>query len=574
MGKSHAGRAVSDALQEYDAGLMVCLGIAGSLSDDLRLGDVCYSGAIIDVYDNARAADSEGGELDLSFSPTYFNTPREVTAALNFIRTFPELKEAYTDWQRERAHAARSLISDPLPGRNKRPETFSEPVTKSGTIVCASVSKSEKYNTKLRAVDRKVLAIETESGGVFEEAARRGVPALTVRGISDHADAGKGALESTTGGLVRRVAASNAASFLRLQTGNPHFQSVLNRRRGNLQIGLPLGGPQPKPPRDLAAVVADIGSSVDEKLRDLSPEFRLQEKGYRLPIPRMRQVHFTSGMGQTFKADPLEIREALEGRDVILLTLPRNYPDYSLPWVLANDLLTAEVSGQQVIPVIIDGQAVRPPRADLVAAAEYPFDEAAGRPGVRIVFLVDEIPLASKTRTAFLEGEVRKNPDAKFVFITRNETHIVAESDFTRAVAADVFQLSGVSFLEIAHFVQKNFGMTGSEAEVIALRLRDTFRSFDLSAHPTYFAGISREIVSALLQANRRAELIQLAVDGFLTFVVAGDTANVTLSRTTRARFLRRLVVETTLKSGCSIKNSLSHSRARFHKNTISGSTR
>jgi hypothetical protein len=49
--------------------------------------------------------------------------------------------------------------------------------------------------------------------------------------------------------------------------------------------------------------------------------------------------------------------------------------------------------------------------------------------------------------------------------------------------------------------------------------------------------------LSALLQANRRAELIQLAVDGFLTFVVAGDLADVTLSRTTRSRFLRKLVV-------------------------------
>jgi hypothetical protein len=55
---------------------------------------------------------------------------------------------------------------------------------------------------------------------------------------------------------------------------------------------------------------------------------------------------------------------------------------------------------------------------------------------------------------------------------------------------------------------------------------------------------IPREILSALLQANRRAELIQLAVDGFLTFVVAGDTADITLSRTTRSRFLRRLAVE------------------------------
>ena len=79
---------------------------------------------------------------------------------------------------------------------------------------------------------------------------------------------------------------------------------------------------------------------------------------------------------------------------------------------------------------------------------------------------------------------------------------------------------------------------------MIALRLGETFRNFDLSAHPSYFAGIPREILSALLQANRRAELIQLAVDGFLTFVVAGDIADITLSRTTRARFLRRLAVE------------------------------
>ena len=47
-----------------------------------------------------------------------------------------------------------------------------------------------------------------------------------------------------------------------------------------------------------------------------------------------------------------------------------------------------------------------------------------------------------------------------------------------------------------------------------------------------------------LLQANRRAELLQLAVDGFLTLVVAGDTASVTLSRTTRARFLRTILTK------------------------------
>jgi hypothetical protein len=105
-----------------------------------------------------------------------------------------------------------------------------------------------------------------------------------------------------------------------------------------------------------------------------------------------------------------------------------------------------------------------------------------------------------------------------------------------------------ISFVEIAHFIQKNFSMSGTEAEVIALRLRNTFDEFSLSAHPTYFAGIPRETLSALLQANRRAELIQLAVDGFLTFIVADDSSDVNLSRTTRSRFLRKLAVSLNLE--------------------------
>jgi hypothetical protein len=97
--------------------------------------------------------------------------------------------------------------------------------------------------------------------------------------------------------------------------------------------------------------------------------------------------------------------------------------------------------------------------------------------------------------------------------------------------------------MELAFFIQKNFGMTESEAEVVALRLRDTFHKFNLSAHPTYLAGISREMLAALLQANRRAELIQLATDGYLSLVVAQDLADIRLTRTTRTRYLRTLAM-------------------------------
>jgi hypothetical protein len=46
------------------------------------------------------------------------------------------------------------------------------------------------------------------------------------------------------------------------------------------------------------------------------------------------------------------------------------------------------------------------------------------------------------------------------------------------------------------------------------------------------------------LQVNRRAELIQLAVAGYLTFVVMEDEDQVRLSRTTRELFLEELALK------------------------------
>lgn len=107
-----------------------------------------------------------------------------------------------------------------------------------------------------------------------------------------------------------------------------------------------------------------------------------------------------------------------------------------------------------------------------------------------------------------------------------------------------VYSVCDISFLEISNFVQHAFSMNSIESEVVAKRLWDTFLSFDMAAHPTYFAGIPKETLTALLQANRRAELLQLAVDGFLTILVADDPAKVSLSRTTRSRFLSDLATE------------------------------
>jgi hypothetical protein len=96
----------------------------------------------------------------------------------------------------------------------------------------------------------------------------------------------------------------------------------------------------------------------------------------------------------------MEVPDALQARNVILLSLARNYPDYSLPWVIANTLLTSTIGGKQALPIVVAGETIRPPMTGLVAAAQYPFDDALLN-GIQPVFIIDEIPLASKSRMKF-----------------------------------------------------------------------------------------------------------------------------------------------------------------------------
>lgn len=547
MGKSSASRAAGSVLNEFDAGLVVCLGIAGGVSADLKLGDVCYSGNIIDVYDNTKTIDAQEGAIDIQFSPTHYTTNREVTAALNFIRTLPTLRPKYEHWQELQGQNARRLQAHPVIGRGGKEEIIYRPSSRNGTIVCGAVSKSTVYNNKLIALDRKILAIETESGGIFEDVGARRVPAVTIRGISDYANDDKKKLEEDTKGVIRDIAASNAASFLKAQHENSSFVRFLQTRKAEHQSSTTSVAVSAfrQVEDDLPTTVIAIGKLIDSKLRELSPEYRLQPKGYRLPVPRIRQANRPSPVGEKIEIPFEDIRDVLSEKSSIILTVPRTYPDHSLPWVFADDLITADFSGLQALPIVVDGDLIRPPKFGIALASHCEgIEQKILLPHVQPIFIVENVPVSSKTKLNFLVDEAKKYPSAKFIFVTRGDLNLIKESEFSSKAAADVYSISEISFLEIAHFIQKNFEMSGQESEVIALRLRNTFNKFQLSAHPTYFAGIPRETLSALLQANRRAELIQLAVDGFLTFLVAEDRADVSLSRTTRSRFLRMLAIE------------------------------
>jgi gas vesicle protein len=480
----------------------------------------------------------------------YYHTPTEIVTALNFFRTQPSLKDGYKSWQRQQEDVARRTVTAPVPGRGGQYESLAAPSSRNGTVVCGSVSKSEQYNNKLRDIDRKVLAIDTESGGIFAAASIRATPAITIRGISDYADDKKSALEEGTGGAVRKLAALNAASFLKAQLGNRYFIKVLSKRRNAVK------NPHATAPAsadhatfDISQVLNEAREQIHSRLCDLSPEYRLQPDRYRLPVPRARMVQFSGAPDDDVDLDPVEIRDSLVNRQMMFVSVPLTYPDNSLPWVVARDLLTSEISGRQVIPVVIDGNDIRPPKfgieqqlpgCDLV--------KLLAMDGAQVVFVIDNIPLQSRTRTRYLIEQINNLASAKFICLARSSANIVLESQFAAALPISVLEICDVSFLEIAEFLKKRFEMTPEESEVVALRLQDTFKQFDLSAHPAYFAGIPKETLSALLQANRRSELIELAVAGFLTVLVAEDSSSVALSRAGRTRFLERLAVGINVK--------------------------
>jgi len=569
MGRQPAYETTRTLLDKYDIGLISCIGIAGRLSTDLKVGDVCYTGSTIDVYDKQKIKDAKGSgkSINIEFSPKYFESPPVLTTAINLSRANPSLSDLYRNWQCECAQHLQKLLTE-----NKliyQDGIFREqPISMNGALACAAISASKNYNAILKNVDRKLLAIETEVGGVFQAGMEAfQIPTLTIRGISDFADSKKTNLEENFKGVARAAAAHNAATFFKMQLENPGVLKFIRKQKqqrfgGQAETFLINASEMTA----LDSTLEALGIEIDSRLRELCPEYKLHQRGYHLPTPRIQSLQLQDEARVEDEVPYLELKDALSDHRTILVDLPRNYPGQGLPWVLAGELLTTTVGDRQIVPFVVDGDAIRPQThgfSQLVAPHQLKsFHDDVG---LQVVFIIPNIAFKSKPRREFLLSQMVTYPNAKFLFITRNEAQILLEDEFVKQIGARFYRLCAISFVAISQFIQQNFEMPPVQAEVIALRLKRTFSRFNLSAHPTYFAGIPRETLAALLQANRRAELIQLAVDGFLTFVVAADEADVSLSRTTRKVFLSNLAVEIAVQ-----KRTFSQSELVEHTKTFS----
>ena len=218
MGPTKAAVVTSELLRFYRPKVIVMLGIAGSVSTDLLLGDIVVARGIDDYAASAKAEETEGGFRIMAGGPIFTPSRSIVELAKNFEFAYGE---EYRQWQNEgAAFLAASSIS--TAGRKVGPKPkLAVEVIASG----AYVSASKSFNRLLREHrNREIKCIEMESSGLMNTIHQFSeIKSVIIRGISDHADDEKASVETESANLFRKYAMRNAVNFFKAFERAPDF---------------------------------------------------------------------------------------------------------------------------------------------------------------------------------------------------------------------------------------------------------------------------------------------------------------------------------------------------------------
>jgi nucleoside phosphorylase len=210
-------------LRDLNLQTVCLLGMAGSLEQDVKLGDVVVAEEI-NQFQAASKAVPDGERFKFTYSGNHWPLAHRLRQCVTNFRYAG--RALYQEWQTQ---GAADLTKHVL-AEAERMKAAPRPQVHSGH--CASgdtVSAATAYRAELLGIDRKFKMIEMEAAGVARAAHDRASPAqvLVVRGISDPADEDKIKLDKESCGVWRRYAVANAARFLRGLLRHRDFISLL-----------------------------------------------------------------------------------------------------------------------------------------------------------------------------------------------------------------------------------------------------------------------------------------------------------------------------------------------------------
>jgi nucleoside phosphorylase len=185
-GRGNVGAAVlaERAIAMFQPRAVLCVGVAGSLRPEIALGDVIVATKVYGVHGGRDNGDS-------------FLCRPKAWPASHELEEYARLVARSGAW----SGLLRARRTPP-------PAVHFEPIA-SGDVIIGSAATS--LNGRLRDTYEDAVAVEMESAGVAQAAQlNRSLPVLSIRGISDHADAGK-RLADADG--WQQVAAEHAAAF-------------------------------------------------------------------------------------------------------------------------------------------------------------------------------------------------------------------------------------------------------------------------------------------------------------------------------------------------------------------------
>lgn len=184
-GSGNIGAAVMTerAIALFSPAVVLCVGVAGSLKENVKLGDVVVA-TRVDAYDGGTAAEH------------FLARPKTWPAPHRLDQLARELVRPPTWWER---------LPGPPPG--DPPTVHFRPIA-AGEVVLDS--RDAELYARLRLHNNDAAAIEMEGAGIAQAAHFNDAPALVIRGISDLADGAKAAADRE--GWQQRASA-NAAAF-------------------------------------------------------------------------------------------------------------------------------------------------------------------------------------------------------------------------------------------------------------------------------------------------------------------------------------------------------------------------
>ena len=543
MGNAAARDACNFVFHNFTVGLVVCYGIAGGLKKDLKLGDVCVSHRVLDLSDQFKIEDKMGA-LAIAPSPKPLGVDINLCSRFAFMCEHPLYADLREGWKEDCLEFALNVETDhPEEFENFKKHLREDVRVFFGSIVSYAVIASDSFVDTLKSIDRNVLAVESESAGTFEVAANNKTAVICIRGISDYADSKKNQLEVDSKYLVRAIAAMNAALYIQYQLQCAALRGYLADRRATVSQ-VQSGDLFQKSKTDpLEEVLQQVQEEVELELKEKCPAYRHKPKRSLLPSPRVLREGGASSPEKSEEWDmPREIADIVEQFDRVMISLEPTYPDRALPWVIADIVL--RTNGSRIyVPVVVEGDHVSPHRFNLLKLDRVKEVLKSGADCATPVIIVDDPNIQSSTRARALIEEANANPRARFVVLVKKYSAPVLSMNFADNFNCERFSVANFSLGALSNFVSDNFGYDGPQSAVLATKLNDTFEQFKMHAHPSYFAGISPESLSALMAANRRGELIHLAVDAALMIMVAEDEADIQVSKRWRREFLKDIAV-------------------------------